>query len=230
MNAFLQSNPFKITPMPLPDPAETSEESGPAPITGSLAAAVLRGTMPDVGVLLEDQGNQYVVLINESFDVYTLEEVNYHEAVFAKDDERVIKDLLYSKETSSSRSSAAIAPDGRSEFWQQVVPADPAQGAPGEINRDVINQLLENPFDELRKVRLRPAADGQGLQIHWINKDSILAQLGVQKEDVIQSINGIAFRNMMDITNSMNSLMNNDRFDVVVMRNGAPTSLQYVVR
>ena len=47
---------------------------------------------------------------------------------------------------------------------------------------------------------------------------------------MIRSINGIAFRNMMDITNSVSSLMNSDRFDVEVMRNGAHTSLQYVVR
>jgi hypothetical protein len=232
MIAFLRSNPFKITPKPLPDPVADSDDSGPAPITGSLTAAILRGTLPDIGVLLEDQGIQHVILVNESFDVYTLDEVNYREAVFVRGNERVVKDLLYSKETSPppSRLRASSVPAVQSDLGRQVIPADPAQGTPGELNRDLIDQLMENPFDELRRVRLRPVADGQGLQIQWINKDSILAQLGVQKDDVIQSINGIVFRNMGDISNSMNSLMNNDRFDVVVMRNGKSTSLQYQVR
>jgi type II secretory pathway component PulC len=230
MTAFLKNNPFKITPMVLPEPEEASADS-PEQITGSLAAAVLRWTMPDTGVVLEDQGNQYVVLVNESFDVYTLEEVTYREAVFVKDENRVVKELLYSKEGPAlPPPSAPVASNRAADLGPQVVPADPSNGAAGEINRDMINGLMENPFDELKKVRLRPAADEQGLQIQWINKDSILAQLGVQKGDVIRSINGIAFRNMMDITNSVSSLMNSDRFDVEVMRNGTPTSLQYVVR
>ena len=230
MTAFLKSNPFKITPMVLPDPEEVSADS-PEQITGSLAAAILRWTMPDTGVVLEDQGQQYVVLLNESFDVYTLEEVTYLEAIFVKDENRVVKELLYSKEGPVlPLPSAPVAQARDDNFGPQVVPAYPSNGSAGEINRDMINGLMENPFDELKKVRLRPATDEQGLQIQWINKDSVLAQLGVQKGDVIRSINGIAFRNMMDITNSVSSLMNSDRFDVEVMRNGAPTSLQYVVR
>ncbi|MDR1979884.1 MAG: hypothetical protein LBQ42_14210 [Synergistaceae bacterium] len=230
MTVFLKSNPFKITPMIPPDVEETSSDD-PAPITGSLAAAVVRWTMPDIGVLLEDQGAQYVLLINESFDVYTLEEVNYRDAVFVKGEDRVVKELLYTKEGPPLPApSAPVSQNRAPDMGQQVVPADPTKGSAGEINRDMVNGLMENPFDELKKVRLRPAGDEQGLEIQWINKDSVLAQLGVQKGDVIRSINGIAFRNMMDITNSMNSLMNSDRFDVEVMRNGAPTSLQYVVR
>jgi type II secretory pathway component PulC len=232
MSAFLQSNPFKITPMVLPDPEEVSVSAdSPQQITGSLASAVVRWTMADIGVLLEDQGRQRVVLISESFDVYTLEEVTYHEAIFVKDENRVVKELLYSKPGPAlPPPSAPVAQTREVNVGMQIVPPDPSNRMPGEVNREMINGLMENPFDELKKVRLRPAADEQGLQIQWINKDSVLAQLGVQKGDVIRSINGIAFRNMMDITNSVSSLMNSDRFDVEVMRNGSPTSLQYVVR
>jgi membrane-associated protease RseP (regulator of RpoE activity) len=230
MAAFLKSNPFKVTPRILPDLEEELSADSSQQITGSLAAAVLRWTMPGAGILLEDQGQQYVILVNESFDVYTLEEVTYREAIFVKDENRVVKELVYSKEGPAlPQPSAPVVQTRDADLGPLVVPADPSSGSAGEINRDMINGLIENPFDELKKVRLRPA-DEQGLQIQWINKDSVLAQLGVQKGDVIRSINGIAFRNMMDITNSVSSLMNSDRFDVEVMRNGTPTSLQYVVR
>ena len=159
MTAFLKSNHFKITPMVLPDPEEVYADS-PEQITGSLAAAVLRWTMPDTGVVLEDQGQQYVVLLNESFDVYTLEEVTYLEAIFVKDENRVGKELLYSKEGPVlPLPSAPVAQARDDNFGPQVVPADPSNGSAGEINRDMINGLMENPFDELKKVRLRPATD-----------------------------------------------------------------------
>ena len=112
----------------------------------------------------------------------------------------------------------------------QLVAADPSKGGVGTINREMVNQLLENPFDELRKVRIRPSRSGQGLVVQMIAPDSVLAQLGVQRGDVIHSINGIVFQNMADVTNSVNSLMNSDNFEVDVTRDGSSLSLRYAVR
>ena len=78
-------------------------------------------------------------------------------------------------------------------------------------------------------IRFRPKDGDTGLEIQWIQDDSILRQLGVQKGDVIKSVNGIPFTNMGDIANSINSLMNSERFDVEVTREGKPTALRYVV-
>ncbi|MDR1379303.1 MAG: hypothetical protein LBJ36_09685 [Synergistaceae bacterium] len=235
MTAFLNSNPFKVTPMVLPDleaMEEEKEENAPPPITGSLATAVVRWTMPGTGVLLEDQGKQHMILLRESFDVYRLEEVTYRQAIFLKGEERVVKDLSYSKEGLAALPAPSLTTvrSAKGNLGQQVLAADPTKGVNGEINRDMVNRLMENPFEELRNVRIRPAEGEQGLQVQWINRDSILAQLGVQRGDVIRSINGIRFQNMMDITNSMSSLMNNDRFDVEILRNGTNTSLRYAVR
>ena len=73
------------------------------------------------------------------------------------------------------------------------------------------------------------SSDLAGLEIQWIQEDSILSQLGVRKGDVIKSVNGIPFTNMGDIANSINSLMNSERFDVEVTRDRKPTALRYVV-
>ncbi|MDR1732796.1 MAG: hypothetical protein LBR61_11960 [Synergistaceae bacterium] len=239
MTAFLDANPFRISPRPFQEEdASGGEISGdsPAVITGDLATAVLKWPMPDVGVWIENQGKQHILLIGESFDVYTLENVGVRQALFSKGEEYVIKDLLFGATSpsggapgsaarrSEDSTSAASAPSG-----SQVVAAEPG-GKEGMIEGTLVTKLLENPFEELKNVRLRPPKDGEGLQIQWINKDSILNQLGVNKGDTIRSINGIAFRNVTDITNSLNSLMNSDRFDVEVIRDGAPVSLKYVVR
>ncbi|MDR1875472.1 MAG: hypothetical protein LBQ90_10740, partial [Synergistaceae bacterium] len=233
MNSFLSINPFRISPMPFQndEDAYTPEGEGEVPITGDLATAVLKWPMTDVGVWIESQGKLHLVLIDESFDVYTLEKVSYRQAFFSRGDERVVKDLLFAapvpgKTVASlpaDRSSAPAAMGGQ-------VSAAEAGGKEGTISSELVLRLMENPFDELKNVRLRPKDGEQGLQIQWINKDSILSQLGVRKGDLIRSINGIPFRNMADITNSMNSLMSSERFDVEVVRDGAPTSLKYVVR
>ncbi|MDR3231477.1 MAG: hypothetical protein LBT65_08550 [Synergistaceae bacterium] len=234
MTAFLNSNPFRISSMPERAGEGDSEngEDAAVTITGDLATAVVKWTMPEIGAWIESQGKQHLILLNESFDVYTLEKVTYRQAFFRKGDEQVVKDLLFAPlepgVTLASRpagqSGSASAASGT-----QVAAADPG-GKEGAISSEMVLQLMENPFDELKKVRLRPKEGEQGLEIQWINNDSILSQLGVHKGDVIRSINGIPFRNMAEITNAMSSLLNSERFDVEVTREGKPTSLKYVVR
>ena len=230
ITVFLRANPFKVTPMKVPEIAELVSDDAPPPIVGSLATAILKGTSPGYIAWMEDQGTLRLVLVGDSFDVYTLEEVTYLDATFVKDEDRVVKEITYSKQNPTAPMPSQRLADVRTVGAGQVVPPDPGRNTPGAISREMVNELLENPFDELKKVRLRPAENEQGLQIQWINRDSILAQLGVQKDDVIRAINGIAFRNAMDISNSLSSLMASDQFVVEVMRNGTPTSLQYVVR
>ena len=231
---FLKNNPFQVTPMtPETETGAVNGDGEPVvTITGSLSTALVRWTIPGYGIFLEDKGKQDWLLVGSSFDVYTLEKVTYWQAFFRKDDQLVAKDLVYSSTgvASAPRTSPGTGPDPSpaGPVVGQVQP--PVGSEPGVVPRDIINRLMENPFDELKNIRLRPK-DDLGLQVQWINKkDSILSQLGVEKGDVIQTVNGITFKNMNDITNSVNSLMNSDHFDVIVVRNGQPTSLQYVVR
>jgi len=227
MDGFLAANPFRISPMvTAPEPAARSAD---VVVTGSLATAVLRGTLPRAGAWLEDKGKLRLVLVGTSFDVYTLKWVTYREAVFVKGEERVVKQLLYG-EPGLPSASAAHASDAAPVNVPvgSVVAAKPGEQE-GQVPSGLVNDLVQNPFDELKKIRLRPMDGEAGLEIQWIQEDSILSQLGVRKGDVIKSVNGIPFTNMGDIANSINSLMNSERFDVEVTRDGKPTALRYVV-
>ena len=227
MEEFLTANPFRVSPMEVSLPTARSAD---VEVTGSLATAVLRGTLPDVGAWIEDKGKVRLVLMGTSFDVYTLAKVTYREAVFVKEDEVVVRELRYSEPGSErgafSTPVAEARPVGVPEG--SVTPAKPGE-QDGEVPSELVTSLVQNPFDELKKIRLRPNDGGNGLEIQWIQDDSILKQLGVQKGDVIKSVNGIPFTNMADIANSINSLMNSERFDVEVDREGKPTALRYVV-
>ena len=116
------------------------------------------------------------------------------------------------------------APSGN----EQVTAASETQE--GQISSEMVNNLVQNPFDELKRIRMRPSEKDGGLEVQWIQNDSLLKRLGVQRGDVIKSVNGIPFTNMGDIANSISSLMNSERFDVEVTRGGKSTPLRYVVK
>ena len=227
MEEFLTANPFRVSPMEASLPTARSAD---VEVTGSLATAVLRGTLPNVGAWIEDKGKVCLVLMGTSFDVYTLAKVTYREAVFVKEDEVVVRELRYSEPSSERGAFSTPAAEVRPMAIPEgsVTPAKPGE-QDGEVPSELVTSLVQNPFDELKKIRLRPNDGGNGLEIQWIQDDSILRQLGVQKGDVIKSVNGIPFTNMADIANSINSLMNSERFDVEVDREGKPTALRYVV-
>ena len=231
MAPFLIANPFKVTPRPIPESDVIAEpvDEPPPQVVGSLAAAVLKGTSPGFLAWMEDEGKLKLVRIGDTFDLYTLEEVTYLNATFVKNEDRVVKEFSVGKDDKPAASQPVqILPEVRAAAVPP--PYIPDMNAQGLINRDVINQMLENPLDELRKVRLRPAGEDQGLRVQWLNRDSVFAQLGIQRDDVIHTINGIALHNAMDISNSLSSLMGSDQISVEVIRNGEQVVLQHEVR
>jgi len=223
MEAFLRANPFGVTPMPIPG---IVPEFVPAVQTvESLASAILTGTSPGHMAWMRHRERLRLILIGSQFYSYTLVEVTHVDATFINGD-HVVKHLIFGNRQAQPPQHFQPSTAAPSE----IMHSDPMVSTTGQISRELVNQLLENPFDELREIRLRPSDDGQGLQVEWITGDSILAQLGVQQGDIVRSINGIVFLNAMDIVNSLNSLMDSDQFIVEMTRHGAPTLLQYVVR
>ena len=94
--------------------------------------------------------------------------------------------------------------------------------------RELVDKLLLNPYEEMAKIRMIPSENG--MKIARIAADSVLASVGVQKEDVIKAVNGVNITNLGDATNAINSMMTGNRFDVTVERGGAPVELSYEVQ
>jgi len=218
MAVFLRANPFGVTPMPIPD--FTPDYIPHVQTASSMASATLTGTSPSHMAWIRYNGRLRLILVGANFDDYTLVEVTPIDATFING-EHVVKNLIFSNRPTAYHSLA--------QRVFEVIPPAPTSGAVGYISMELVNNMLENPFDELREIRFSPA-DNQGLQVEWITGDSIFAQLGVQQGDVIRSINGIVFHNVIDVTNSLNSLMYSDQFVIEVMRNNTPTLLQHAVR
>jgi len=243
LNDFITANPFSISPMPIISdaPVVVQKEEVKVEAKNSFTTATLAWTLPRIGAWIQDNTNNKVdyIQIGENFDdVYMLTEVLYDRAIFRdiRDEENndITKYLnLINDETPAvavvhTPPPVAMPPVAHSNMMAAI-----PGGQEGIISREDVNNLMMNPFDEMKRFRIRPKFDGNepiGIEVQWIQNDSILGKLGVARNDVLKSVNGIPMKNMGDITNAINSLMNGSRFDVEVIRGNAPVMLTYVVR
>ena len=238
LDGFLEANPFHIsaqkTDTPTPAP-KAEEEVKPQPQPSTLDDVILRGTLPGVGGWFEQKGELKLVLVGKNIERYRLASVQYNEAVFRRGNQSIKKYITYGpvesqkKEEAPKAAASRLKPINDSPKQTGNITAASANSE-GSVPAEMVNSLVQNPFDELKRIRVRPNDKAGGLEVQWIQNDSILKRLGVQRGDVIKSVNGIPFTNMGDIANSINSLMNSERFDVEVTRGGKATALRYVVR
>ena len=235
LEGFLAANPFHISPQKAntPAPAPKSVDVAPKQQPTTLDDVILRGTLPGVGGWFEQKGALKLILVGKNIDRFRLMSVQYDEATFRRGTQTVKKYITYGPVEAKKQEAPKPAPAPRREpepARQTGNITAASEGSEGSIPAEMVNSLVQNPFDELKRIRVRPNDKAGGLEVQWIQNDSILKRLGVQRGDVIKSVNGIPFTNMGDIANSINSLMNSERFDVEVTRGGKSTPLRYVVR
>lgn len=242
LEVFLSSNPFKVTKMKHESETQAVEEEPDEELVeedpSALDEVILRGTLPGIGGWFDVKGALKLVLVGNDIETYKLSRVNYNEAVFksTQSDRSVTKYIVWGPVAVQAKKPEAPRPQPvRQELTQVPAPSGSIQAAipgsqEGQVPSELVSNMVQNPFDELKRIRIRPSEKGGGLEVQWIQNDSLLKRLGVQRGDVIRSVNGIPFTNMGDIANSINSLMHSERFDVEVNRNGKDTALRYVVK
>jgi len=225
LKEFVEGDPF-LAHVP------TVDEEGDREITAGelydLEGVRLTGTIPGISVWIKEEGKpQTVVLKGQSLKGYELTAVEEDRIVLQKGQATLTVLLRYSAQPVNGKTAAAASKPVR----RTVAAARPGQQ--GSISREMVNQLLMDPLEEMKKFRLRPKFDGesaQGVEVQWLDENSILTSLGVQKGDVVQSVNGVQIRNMGDIVNVINSLMSGNTFDVQVIRGGQPEMLNYNIK
>ena len=191
------------------------------------------GTIPGISAWVAESGRQMVFLVGQKVKGHDLLEVGESRVVLRKGDSVVSVLLRYSGQEQPSPSAAGPRPPQKAARKQGagVLPARPGQQ--GSIPRETVDNLLMNPLDEMKKFRLRPKFEGDkalGVEVQWMDRNSFLESVGVQKGDVIQNVNGLEIRNMGDVVNVINSIMGGSAFDVQVIRGGQPVSLKYNIR
>ena len=103
-----------------------------------------------------------------------------------------------------------------------------------EIDRSLLDRVIENPADLLKAIRVAPSKEGdsaQGLRLLGIKTGSVLGLLGVQNGDRLQKINGF------DVTSPEKALeayarlrAGADRLTLQINRGEKPMNLDYRVK
>lgn len=197
----------------------------------------LAGTLPGIGAWIRDPSSARFVLRGKSINGYCLEDVEYSKALLRKDGET---HTLY-----MAIANGNLTPPRKGQTTagtkKDTTPPKPSQkpthpgiepakdGVEGVVPRELVDKLLMDPYDELAKMRMVPAENG-GMQLVRIDSDSVLGQVGVQKDDVIKAVNGVEIASLGDATNAVNSMMSGTRFDVKVERSGQTLELRYQVK
>lgn len=215
------------------------EPAGSSTGASSLADAKLLGTLPPMAALFRVNGTSRAILVGQKLGSETLKRVEGTRVFLVDGSRNRTLELLYAG--AGGESPALVQPPppaSRREPAKKPAPhsgiTSPSGSQEGTIERETINKLLMDPYQELNRVRLRPkmGEDGspQGIETQWLHKDSLLLAMGLQSGDVIHSVNDIPIRTTSDIVNAMNSLLNSDRFVIAFFRDGADSQVSYSVK
>ncbi|MBN2383742.1 hypothetical protein JXQ70_12780 [bacterium] len=102
-----------------------------------------------------------------------------------------------------------------------------------EIDQDVLNKNLENVNQIISQIAMRPKLeDGVcvGYEIRRIKEGSIFEDIGLLKADVLQKVNGMDLSNPEDAFRVYKSLIGETSFNIDLIRDGQPTSINYEIR
>lgn len=230
LKRFTGVNPFRADLPPgggsTPTVIQTTTATGT-----SLGDLTLSGTLPPEGAFFNSSAGTVLLLRGDEVDGYELVEVLSDRALFHKGEDEIILRIQFSGNMPKPEVHKPAGTGAAPATEHNVLAATPEKE--GALDRELVNQLLMNPFEELKRLRLRPRmenGEAVGIEVRYIRKDSLFKQLGVTRGDVIQGVNGIQMRSMNDVANAISSLMGGSRFDVTVLRDGKPVTLSYTVR
>ncbi len=102
-----------------------------------------------------------------------------------------------------------------------------------EVERSVIDQILENQSELMRSVRVVPEKDGEktsGLRLFGIRPDSLLGTLGMENGDRLQSINGFDINDPQKALEAYTRLRSTDHLTVSINRRGKPINVDVNIK
>jgi general secretion pathway protein C len=101
------------------------------------------------------------------------------------------------------------------------------------IDRGTLDRIIEAQAELMRNVQLAPERDAEkvtGLRLGGIRGGSLLATIGLENGDRLQSINGFDLTNPEKALEAFARLRTQEKLVLQVTRRGKATNLDYTVR
>lgn len=119
------------------------------------------------------------------------------------------------------RERVQILRGGRSEWIERGLQVASARPAARQVS---ISKVLERPEALLGEAQILPAFQGgrlRGFRAAWVKPQSSLAALGLQKGDVLLSVNGVALAEVRNTLELWPQLVSARHLEVTLERGGA---------
>jgi general secretion pathway protein C len=124
---------------------------------------------------------------------------------------------------------SAPVPAAASGATQGIVRTGPDSFA---LDRSARDALIEGAADLMRSIAVRPETHGDdvlGLRVAMLKPGTPLDNLGIRAGDVLQSVDGIPLGSPDRMLEAYARVRTEERFRLVVLREGRPLQLDYQV-
>jgi general secretion pathway protein C len=224
----------KLTPNESSAPIKSVK---PTQQTGSINDITLLAiyNASDVTVItVNHKGKTKVLSRGDKIDGFTLEGAGRNFATFTKAKKSYKVMLLKSKETNKNgvqkgiQNKAVSASNAPKKVAGEVVDA----GDHKLVDRSLVDHYANNMDDIYKNIGIGELKDGsnlKGFQITFVRKDSPFAKLGVQRGDVIKSINGQEINSYNAAFGVYKNIGSIDSLTLVIERGKEEMELEYEI-
>ena len=224
---------YRVKLGPNEAPAPTTDKK-PLPVTESIRDIKLLAiyNASDVTVVTVEYKRKTEVLARgESINGFVLEGAGIDYAVFSKNDKNYQVNLIVSKKGEGSITAAQRSPGSDSSDTKiegEVVDA----GDHKIIDKSLVDHFSKNIDDVYKDIGIKEIRNGkkvEGFSISFIRKGSPFAQLGIQRGDVIKTINGQKIDSHKAAFDIYRNILNIDNLTLVIQRGKEEMELEYEV-
>jgi len=184
-------------------------------------------------VTVEYHAKSKVLSTGDILNGFTLEGAGSNYAIFSKDNKNY--KVMLSKNGKASASTSSIRelrkPTRKTEEKQslgEVVNEDGAR----IIDRSLLDHYANNMNDIYKNIGISEIKEGdrlQGFKINFVRKGTPFAKLGIQRNDVIKSINGQEIKSYNAAFSVYKNIKNVDNLSLVIMRGKEEMELEYEI-
>jgi general secretion pathway protein C len=191
--------------------------------------------------ITDDSGTAKLRRIGDPVGEYTIEAMAWDRIWLTKDSSRCqmkVRDEQAPKKTARkpsprtrrTRRRRRGAPKLPDELASKITKVSDTEY---NIERSVVDDILEKQAELMRYTRLKPVKDGDkvvGLRMSRIRSGTLLDVLGLKNGDQVQSINGFDLTDPQKALEAYGRLRTADRLTLKVVRGGNPSTIDYNIQ
>ena len=227
----------KLTPngAPAPQPAKNPVVRR---ISGSIKEITLLAiyNASDIAVVtVEYKHASKVLAIGEILNGFTFESAGSNFAIFSKENKNY--KVMLKQNAGASQNIGTIKTASPTTKSMPKIEKAPLGEVTNEgdikiIDRSLLDHYAEHMDDIYKNIGISEIKDGKdlkGFKINFVRRDSPFAKLGIQRNDVIQSINGEEIKSYNAAFNVYKNIKNVDSLSLVIMRGKEEMELDYEI-